>query len=162
MAASPRRVFQIKANIWSAFFPKQNFFLPFDFQKDYQSYYLLVLDSLSIYNTSLLSCWLERFFLLMFITRRWRILVTELSANKRTCTHTLTHKQIHINAITHLNLHVSTHMHTQTRNTYTQTRPTQFNTSPSFSAATVNVKQQNLNVANENIGSCVILYCTSY
>ena len=26
MAASPRRVFQIKANIWSPFFPRPNFF----------------------------------------------------------------------------------------------------------------------------------------
>ena len=46
---------------------------------------------------------------------------------------------------------------THAAHTQPQTRPTQVNTSQSFSAATGNTKQQ-----NENIGSCVILYCSSY
>ena len=57
--------------------------------------------------------------------------------------------------------HTHTHTHTNTH-THTQTRPTQVNTSPNFSVITVDVKQQNLSMANENIGSCVILYRTSY
>ena len=95
----------------------------------------------------------------MSITRSWRVLDIELSLNTRAFTHTFTHIQIHISAITHLSLHPSTFMHTHNHKHIhnTQTRPTQVNTSPSFSAATVNVKQQNLNMANENIGSCVIL-----
>ena len=75
----------------------------------YQSCYLLVLASLAIFNDFLLSCWL---LLLRSITRRWRILDTELSPNTHKCTHTLTNIQIPINAITHLNLHTYTYPYT--------------------------------------------------
>ena len=71
--------------------------------------------------------------------------------------------QFHMHAHTELQTHTHTHTHTRTHtHTHKHTKPTQVNTSLSFSAATVNVKQQNLHMANENIGSCVILYCTSY
>ena len=86
-----------------------------------------------------------------------------------THTYTDTHKyhnifkltlfQMHGHTQPHTHAHTHTHTHTQT---HTQTRPTQVSRSPNFSAITVDVKQQNLNMANENIGSCVILYCTSY
>ena len=56
----------------------------------------------------------------------------------------------------HAHTQPQTHTHTHTMHTHKTSK------SPSFSAATVNVKQQNLNMVNENIGSCVILYCTSY
>ena len=63
--------------------------------------------------------------------------------------------------VTHNHTHTHTHTNTHTH-THTQTRPTQVNTSPNFSVITVDVKQQNLSMTNENIGSCVILYRTSY
>ena len=59
-------------------------------------------------------------------------------------------------------MHTHNHKHTHIHPQYTCKKPTQANKSPSFSAATVNVKQQNLYMANENKGSCVILYCTIY
>ena len=72
-------------------------------------------------------------------------------------TYTDTHKCHNTFKLTHLHIHV--YKQPQTR---THARPTQDNTSPSLSAATENVKQLNLNMANENIGSCFILYCISY
>ena len=64
-----------------------------------------------------------KFFLLMSITRRWRIVDTEVSPNTRTCTHALTHIQIHINVIKHLNLHMQlTHNHKLDQPKSTQVR----------------------------------------
>ena len=77
-----------------------------------------------------------------------------------THTFTDTHKCHNTFKLTLLHMHAhtqpQTHTHTHTMHTHKTSK------SPSFSAATVNGKQQNLNMVNENIGSCVILYCTSY
>ena len=72
-----------------------------------------------------------------------------------------THMYPHTHTSTDTHKHHNTFKLTHTH-THTHKRPTQVDTSPSFRAAAVNVKQQNLNMANENIGSCVIIYCTSY
>ena len=64
------------------------------------------------------------------------------------------HTQPHTHAHTHTHTH--THKHTRKQD---QRKSAEVQ---NFSAITVDVKQQNLNMANENIGSCVILYCTSY